>query len=101
MDNQETRDLNDSLDLMVRLTRMVLTDATRAANGSSCHTTEWTLRSAEHASWAALNAHRAHYDQDVRDIMDREEEALEEAELLLEEQKAYVNRVHAEMFPGR
>jgi len=100
MDNQETRDLNDSLDLLVRLTRMALGDATRAANGSSCHLVEWTLRSAEHASWAALSAHKAHYNQDVRDIMDREEEALEEAELSLQEASDYVDRVHREMFPA-
>ena len=49
MDNQETRDLNDSLDLLVRLTRMALGDATRAANGSSCHLVEWTLRGGREA----------------------------------------------------
>lgn len=95
MYTQAQRDLNDSLDMMVRLTGHALRDAERAANGSSCHTITWTLRSCEQASAAALRAHRDHYNEDLAKVMAFEEEI----EALEEEKADYVNRVHREIFP--
>lgn len=100
MDTLKNRELNNDLDTLLRNVKQTHYEAVRASRGSSSQHAEWTLRAAESALRTAERVHSAHYDLDLRDIMDREEEMLEEEESRLQDQIDYVNRVHQEIFPN-
>lgn len=97
MDNHGNRELNDMLNVLRSTSRVALGSSERAASYSHNRDTIETEVNVERAYRAAQRLHDTFYDWDLHEIMEEEEEE----ESRQEELADYVNRVHAEIFPGR
>jgi len=97
MDTPKNRELNHRLNVVRNTSRIALGDAERAAKWACSRDANWALETAQRAYDAARALHDTFYDWDLHEIVEEEEEA----EALEEERADYVNRVHAEIFPGR